>query len=86
MQGKKFVIELTAPVDTIVIGRKLAEGFIPYWADAITKPETADIFARQLVNIPKVVFSNTLEKSIWATRTGFGMITGISTAVHGRSL
>ena len=27
-----YVGELTEPVDTILLGRKLAEGFIPYWA------------------------------------------------------
>ena len=28
---KDFVTQLTESTDTIVLGRKLAEGFIPYW-------------------------------------------------------
>ena len=27
----RYVSDLTAPVDTIVLGRKLAQGFIPTW-------------------------------------------------------
>ncbi len=69
---KKYVSDLTAPVDTIVIGRKLAEGFIPHWTNAITKPETDDIFARKMVNTPKVVFSNTLQQAPWDNTTVVG--------------
>ena len=29
---KAYVIALTEPVDCIVLGRNLAEGFIPHWA------------------------------------------------------
>ena len=29
---KKYVTEITEPVDCIVLGRKLAQGFIPHWA------------------------------------------------------
>ena len=29
---KDYVTRLTEPVDTIVLGRVLAQGFIPYWA------------------------------------------------------
>ena len=29
---KKYVTEITKPVDCIVPGRKLAQGFIPQWA------------------------------------------------------
>ena len=30
---KTYVTELTNSIDTIILGRKLAKGFIPYWAD-----------------------------------------------------
>ncbi len=29
---KNYVKEITEPVDCLVIGRKLAQGFIPHWA------------------------------------------------------
>ena len=43
----QYVTALTEPVDTIVMGRKLAEGFIPYWADAAAQPGAPD-FARKI--------------------------------------
>jgi dihydrofolate reductase len=69
---KEYVMGLTAPVDTIVIGRKLAEGFIPHWTNAITNPKTDDIFARKMVDTPKVVFSNTLHQAPWDNTTVVG--------------
>jgi dihydrofolate reductase len=57
---KEYVKEITEPVDCIVLGRKLAEGFIPYWASN-PAAEGADKFN----NTPKVVFTKTLEKSEW---------------------
>ena len=64
-EEKKYVMTLTEAVDCIIMGRKLAEGFIPYWADAVTKPETGDIFAKKMNDTPKVVFSKTLKTSPW---------------------
>ncbi|MDP4219870.1 MAG: dihydrofolate reductase family protein [Bacteroidota bacterium] len=61
---KKYVSDITAPVDTIIMGRKLAEGFIPYWAEAINNPEMAS-FAHKMHDTPKVVFSKTLGTSKW---------------------
>lgn len=57
---KKYVGELTDPVDCIVLGRKLAQSFIPYWTSH-PEQEGADKF----VNTEKVVFTKTLEKSEW---------------------
>ena len=34
-----YVKQLTEPVDTIILGRKLAEGFIPHWANVAKNPE-----------------------------------------------
>jgi len=59
-------VELLEPVDTIVLGRKLAEGFIPYWAgvaDDDANPEQAS--GRQFTELPKVVFTRTLDTSEW---------------------
>lgn len=57
---KKYVGEITEPVDYIVLGRKLAQGFIPYWASH-PREEGADKFNRT----KKVVFTKTLEKPEW---------------------
>ena len=57
---KKYVTEITEPVDCIVLGRKLAQGFIPHWA---SHPELEG--ADKYNNTAKVVFTKTLEKSEW---------------------
>ncbi len=62
---KNYIIALTEPVDTILIGRKLAEGFIPHWSALMENPETADIFTQKMANTHKVVFSKTLTASAW---------------------
>jgi dihydrofolate reductase len=54
---------LTEPVDTIVLGRRLAEGFIPAWASG---PEgEAQESIDWMNNTPKVVISNSLAESPW---------------------
>ncbi len=57
---KRYVGELTDSVDCILLGRKLAEGFIPYW-NSHPEEEGAGIF----INTKKVVFSKTLTESVW---------------------
>ena len=66
---KEYVAQITEPVDTIILGRKLAVGFIPTWSSMLTNPETADDFAKKMVETPKVVFSKTLASSEWANTT-----------------
>ena len=63
---KHYVQEITEPVDCIVLGRKLAEGFIPYWASVAANPENPEFTAGQkFTNTHKVVFTKTLDKSEW---------------------
>jgi dihydrofolate reductase len=62
---KKYVQDLTAPVDCILMGRNLAEGFIPHWASLLENPETNDEFTQKMVNTPKIVFSKKLTTSSW---------------------
>lgn len=57
---KQYVGALTEPVDCIVLGRKLAQGFIPYWA---ANPQQEG--AQKFNSTHKLVFSKTLEKSAW---------------------
>lgn len=64
-----YVREVSKPVDTIILGKNLAQGFIPHWTAALENPaafgETEE-GARKMVETPKVVFTKTMEKSIWA--------------------
>ncbi|HMS34789.1 MAG TPA: dihydrofolate reductase family protein, partial [Ignavibacteria bacterium] len=55
-----YIKEITEPVDCIVLGRKLAQGFIPYWT---SNPELEG--AEKINSSTKVVFTKTLEKSEW---------------------
>ncbi len=60
---KKYVTEITEPVDCIILGRKLAQGFIPHWA---AEPEGEDASGvRKINNSTKVVFTKTLEQTTW---------------------
>jgi dihydrofolate reductase len=60
------VAKLTEPVDTILLGRKLAEGFIPYWSAAALNPENPERDAGKIMtSTPKIVFSKTMQDSPW---------------------
>lgn len=61
---KKYVNDLTEPVDTILLGRKLAEGFIDAWQANTSIPEMAD-FAHKMIDSPKIVFSKTMKTCNW---------------------
>jgi dihydrofolate reductase len=62
----KYVNELTESFDTILLGRKMADGFISYWSDVINKPDDPwYALAKKMIEIPKVVFTKTLNKSKW---------------------
>jgi dihydrofolate reductase len=69
---KNYVFELTEPVDTILLGRKMTDGFVSYWSDVMTKPDDpssidrSHAFAQKMIETPKVVFTKTLKKSRWA--------------------
>jgi dihydrofolate reductase len=58
-----FVNHLTDTSDTILLGRKMTEGFINYWEGVTAKPDSPEYaFARKMVDTPKVVFSKTLHR------------------------
>src|SRR6266571_8875722 len=64
---KKYVFELHEPVDTIILGRKMTDGFVSYWSDLLNKPDDPFYaFAKKMIETPKVVFTKTLKKSQWA--------------------
>ena len=60
-----FMNSLIDSSDTLLLGRKLVTGgFIEYWENtAISNPNHP--FAKKIVDIPKVVFTKTLDKSTW---------------------
>lgn len=60
----EYVTQLTNPVTTILLGRNLAEGFIPHWTKALNQPEP-EPGSEKMVHTSKVVFSKTLSKSVW---------------------
>ena len=69
---KKYVFDLTESVDTILLGRKMTDGFVSYWSDVMTKPDDpssidrSHAFAKKMIETPKVVFTKILKKSQWA--------------------
>lgn len=63
---KNYVTEITEPVDCIVLGRKLAQGFIPHWAAVAADPNNPEYTAGvKFTETPKVVFTKTLARSEW---------------------
>jgi len=62
-----YVREITEPVDTIILGRKLAEGFIPHWENVVKDPKNPEYEGGlKYSSTPKIVFSKTLDKSLWS--------------------
>ena len=63
----QYVSEITDPVDTIVLGRKLAQGFIPYWTTVAANPDDPEFSSgKKFTDTHKVVFTHTLVKSEWS--------------------
>ena len=62
---KDYIRTITDPVDCIVLGRKLAEGFIPYWADVADNPAHPEYEAGlKFTETRKFVFTKTLKTLI----------------------
>ena len=62
----QFVGKLTDAVDTILLGRNMAEGFVSHWKSVADNPEDPSYqFGKKMYDTPKVVFSRTLEESPW---------------------
>lgn len=65
-QLKKYVSDLHENVDHIILGRKLAEGFIPTWKSRLEEPAGEETsFIKKMNETPKTVFTKTLKESIW---------------------
>src|SRR5438552_11372130 len=64
---KEYVNDLTDLVDTILLGRKMTDGFIAKWSDVVkNKPEDESYaLANELMDKSKIVFTKTLNESPW---------------------
>ncbi len=63
---KEQVFDLLDTSDTIILGRKLAEGYIPHWQETVNKPDDPMYrLATRIVNTNKVVFTKKWDKSKW---------------------
>jgi dihydrofolate reductase len=64
-----FLSSLIDSSDTLLIGRKLVTGgFIEFWEKtAVSNPDHP--FAKKIVDIPKVIFTKTLDESRWNNTT-----------------
>src|SRR4051812_35501102 len=71
----KYISDLNKDIDCILLGRVLAEGFIPHWKMEATDPakkrefvermsEPYD-FAKKMYETSKVVFTKSLETTEW---------------------
>jgi dihydrofolate reductase len=62
----KYTSKIHEPVDTILLGRNMTDGFISYWLNVMNKPDDPwNAFAKKMIETPKVVFTKTLNKSEW---------------------
>jgi dihydrofolate reductase len=62
----EYINSITDSSDTILMGRKMTDGFVNYWTGVLKDPESPEYaFARKMVDYPKVVFTKTLDESAW---------------------
>jgi dihydrofolate reductase len=67
---RQYSIANVANVDSILLGRKTAKGFIPHWTSVAANSSDADFELGKLITeIPKVIFSKTLQHSEWPNAT-----------------
>lgn len=73
---KKYVNDLHSAVDTILLGRKMTDGFITHWASVVDKHDESIQelkenyeFAKKMIDTPKVVFTKSLNKHNWINTT-----------------
>jgi dihydrofolate reductase len=66
----KYTGGLTNSIDTILLGRKMTDGFVSHWTNVMKNTKDSEYkWAKIFVDTPKVVFTKTLNKSIWINTT-----------------
>ncbi len=64
------VIDRAASSDTIIMGRKMTDVFVDYWTSVLETPDNFEYpLAKLMIDIPKVVFTKTLNESRWPNTT-----------------
>jgi dihydrofolate reductase len=59
----RFIDHVAETSDIILLGRKMTDGFVRYWEQVATLPESPEYtFALKMVALPKVVFSRTVKQ------------------------
>ena len=68
---KSYVTDITDPVDTILLGRKMTDGFVGHWENVVKNlPQDESYgFAMKMCETPKIVFTKTLTTSPWDNTT-----------------
>jgi dihydrofolate reductase len=62
----EHINSITDSSDTILMGRKMTDEFVNYWTGVLEHPESPEyVFARKMIDYPKVVFTKTLDESAW---------------------
>src|SRR5215212_9178027 len=59
-----FLGSLLDTSDTLLLGRKTAEGIIKFWEETADKNPNHP-FAKKIAALPKIVFTKTLDQSTW---------------------
>ena len=63
---KSYTKDLTDSFDSILLGRKMTDGFVSHWTNVVKSSKNPDYeSAKIFVDTPKIVFSRTLDKSEW---------------------
>lgn len=63
---KHDVLKIIDTTDTIILGRKLAVDYIPYWLDVVTKPDDPMYeLAYRIAGSKKIIFTKTLKEAKW---------------------
>jgi dihydrofolate reductase len=67
----QFIHSLIDSSDTILLGRKMTDGFVSHWENVVNnQPDSPNfLLAKKMVDNPKVVFTKTLDKSTWNNTT-----------------
>lgn len=64
----QFILSMADSSDTLLLGRKMTDDFIGHWERTLESQPDHPL-ARRMVDIPKVVFTCTLDESRWKNTT-----------------
>jgi dihydrofolate reductase len=67
-KGWQLINELADSSDTLLLGRKMSENFIPHFEGFKPEDNKYD-FAQKMVNIPKVIFTKSLDTAVGKNTT-----------------